>query len=96
MRGLAGPGQAMPVLTRRRMAARLRERRPDWPLELTRATVEEIILALAEALAAGRTVVLNNFGRFEVRRYAGPRKKVGLVFRPGAKLIERLAIKGKR
>ena len=88
--GQAAPVQAVPVLTRRNLAARLRDRRPDWPLELTRATVEEIILALAEALAAGRSVVLNNFGRFEVRRYAGPRKKVGLVFRPGASLRGRL------
>jgi nucleoid DNA-binding protein len=55
-------------------------------LELTRAALEEIILALAEALAGGRPVVLNGFGRFEVRRYTGPRKKVGLVFRPSAKL----------
>jgi nucleoid DNA-binding protein len=77
-------------MTRRRLAARLQERRPDWPMELTRAATEEIILALAEALAEGRAVVLNNFGRFEVRRYMGPRKKVGLVFRPGTRLRERL------
>ncbi|MDR2725195.1 MAG: hypothetical protein LBC90_03835, partial [Candidatus Adiutrix sp.] len=78
------------VLTRRRLAARLKELRPDWPLELTRAAVEEIILALVEALAGGRPVVLNGFGRFEVRRYQGPRKRVGLVFRPGARLRARV------
>ena len=79
-----------PVLTRRRMAARLRNRQPDWPAELTRAAAEEIILALAEALAEGRPVALSGFGRFEVRRYPGPRKRVGLVFRPGARLRKRL------
>jgi len=46
------------------------------------------MVALAEALARGRPVVLNGFGRFEVRRYPGPRKKVGLVFRPAARFIE--------
>ena len=86
----AKPVQVAPVLTRRSLAARLRERRPDWPLELTRAATLEIIQALAEALGEGRAVVLNNFGRFEVRRYRGPRKKLGLVFRPGARLRERL------
>jgi hypothetical protein len=80
-----------PVLTRQRMAARLRSRHPAWPAELTRALTEEIIRALAEALRAGRTVVLNGFGRFEVRRYAGPRKRVGLVFRPSARLKARYA-----
>ena len=79
-----------PVLTRRRMAARLRNRQPGWPAELTRAAAEEIILALAEALAEGRPVALSGFGRFEVRRYSGPRKRIGLVFRPGAKLRNRL------
>jgi len=79
-----------PVLTRRRMTARLGNLNPAWPAELTRAATEEIILALSETLAGGRPVVLNGFGRFEVRRYAGPRKKVGLIFRPGAKLKNRL------
>ena len=88
------PGR--PVLTRRRLAACLRDRRrrdrqPDWPLELTRAATEEIILALGAALAAGRPVILNGFGRFEVRRYSGPRKKVGLIFRPATRLLEKLA-----
>ena len=77
-----------PLLTRRRLAARFRSLKPDWPAELTRAAMEEIIIALAEALARGRPVVLNGFGRFEVRRYLGPRKKVGLVFRPSARMIE--------
>jgi hypothetical protein len=67
--------------------ARLKSLRPDWPAELIRAALEEIIQALAETLAGGRTVVLNGFGRFEVRRYLGPRKKVGLVFRPAARLL---------
>jgi tetratricopeptide (TPR) repeat protein len=48
---------------------------------------------LAEALAEGRTVVLNGFGRFETRRYPGPRKRVGLIFRPGARLRNRLNIR---
>ena len=59
-------------------------------MELTRAATEEIILALAEALAGGRSVVLNGFGRLEVRRYPGPRKRVGLIFRPGARLRSRV------
>ena len=81
---------APPVLTRRRLAARLKSRRPAWPAELTRAAAEEIILALAKALAEGRPVSLNGFGRFEARRYSGPRKRLGLIFRPGAKLRNRL------
>jgi len=80
--------KAPPLLTRRRLAARLQGLKPEWPAELTKAAMEEIIIALAEALARGRPVVLNGFGRFEVRRYTGPRKKVGLVFRPAAKMIE--------
>lgn len=87
--GIRGP--APPVLTRRRMTARLSSQNPAWPAELMRAAVEEIILALAESLAEGRPVVLNNFGRFEVRRYPGPRKRVGLIFRPGARLRNKLA-----
>jgi len=85
------PGlHAPPVLTRRRLAARLKYRRPDWPAELSRAAAEEIIFALADALAGGRPVVLNGFGRFEARRYSGPRKRLGLIFRPAAKLRNRL------
>ena len=84
-------GRTPPVLTRRRLAADLRDRRPAWPAELTRAALEEIITALAEALAEGRPVALNGFGRFEVRRYAGPRKRLGLIFRPAAELRNRLS-----
>ena len=60
-----GPCFSRPkVLTRRRLGAGLRSRRPAWPAGLIRAAEAEIILALAEALAEGRPVVLNGFGRF--------------------------------
>ena len=83
-------GPALMVLTRRRLEAGLRSRLPAWPRELVRAAEAEIIRALAEALAGGGPVVLNGFGRFEARRYPGPRKRVGLIFRPGARLRSRL------
>ena len=78
------------VLTRRRLAARLKARRPLWPAELARVAAAEIILALAQALAEGRPVALNGFGRFEARRYSGPRKRLGLIFRPAPRLRDRL------
>jgi nucleoid DNA-binding protein len=77
-------------LTRRRLAARLKEIVPAWPAELIRAAFEETIRALAEALTEARPIALNGFGRLAVRRYANSRKRIGLLFRPAARLRKRL------
>jgi nucleoid DNA-binding protein len=77
-------------LTRRRLLAHLKRFRPAWAGDLLRAAAEEIISALVRALAEGRPVALNGFGRLSVRRYPGPRKRIGLIFRPGARLSARL------
>ena len=80
-----------PVLTRRRLAAELKSRAPEFPPELLRAALKEILDGLTEALAEERTVILRGFGRFEVRRYQGSAKRLGLVFRPSPALTVRLA-----
>lgn len=82
------PGPA--GLNRRLLAKRLKEMLPDYPAELVRAALEEVIEALAGALADGRTVVLRGFGRFQPRRYASGPKRVGLIFRPSPALSARL------
>ena len=85
------PGRTkVQTLTRRRLTARLKVLRPAWPRELIRAAGEVIIQTLAEALAQGRPVALNGFGRLTPRRYQGSRKRLGLVFRPSARLHDRL------
>ncbi len=81
---------APPTLTRRLLADRLKRLAPEFPAELVQVASREIIAALTEALAAGRPVTLRGFGRFEVRRYRGPAKRLGLVFRPSPGLVARL------
>ncbi|MDL2226756.1 hypothetical protein LJB86_03770 [Deltaproteobacteria bacterium OttesenSCG-928-M10] len=82
------PGPA--GLNRRLLARRLKETLPDYPAELIKAALEEIINALAGALAGGRPVILRGFGRFQPRRYLKGPKKVGLIFRPSPALSARV------
>ena len=84
------PGAPPPTLTRRRLAARIRRARPEFPPELILIAVREIIKYLAAAWAAERTVALRRFGRFQVRRYHRSTKKLGLIFRPSPELTARV------
>lgn len=81
---------APPLLTRRTLSARMRHKCPVFPKELTEAAREEIIKALAGALSSGRPIVLRGFGRLELRRYRASAKRLGVIFRPGRALLERL------
>lgn len=79
-----------PVLTRRRLRLQMKKLRPSFPAELIEAASEEIIKAMAGALASGRPIALRGFGRFQPRRYHGASKRLGLIFRPSPELSARI------
>ena len=79
-----------PTLTRRLLLIRLSRALPQFPAEVLKAGLEEIIAALAEGMLRGGPVILRGFGRFQLRRYQNSRKKIGLVFRPYPALAGRL------
>lgn len=79
-----------PTLTRRLLVRQMRLALPGFPALVLKAGLEEIIAALAGALAAGRPVALRGFGRLIPRRYENSPKKVGLIFRPAPGLAARV------
>lgn len=85
-----------PTLTRRLLLARLSKLLPQFPADLLKAGLEEIIRILSVEMAGGRTVILRGFGRFQPRRYKNSRKKAGLVFKPSPALLARLQPKARR
>jgi len=52
----------------------------------TRQALEALLEAIGEALAAGETVAISSFGRFEVRAYPG--RKLRRFDGPGHYLVE--------
>jgi hypothetical protein len=79
------------TLTTRGLIKHLREKNPDMPLEILAAAQAEIIRSFAEAMAAGRPVIMRGFGRLWTRRYhRSARKRLGALFRPSPKLLKRL------
>ncbi len=78
-----------PTLTRRLLVSRLKKALPQFPDELLKAGLEEIVAALAAGIRSGRPIVLRGFGRLTPRRYQS-RKKRGLIFKPSPALMRRL------
>ncbi len=79
-----------PTLTRRLLVSRLKKALPQFPDELLKAGLEEIIAVLTDGLKSGRPIALKGFGRLTPRRYQGGRKKRGLIFKASPALMKRL------
>lgn len=84
---------AFPTLTRRLLLLRLTKALPQFPAEVLKAGLEEIIMSLAAAMTGGQPLILRGFGRWELRRYQNSRKKTGLIFKPSPALLARLNTK---
>jgi nucleoid DNA-binding protein len=79
-----------PTLTRRLLLIRLARALPQFPADLVKAGLEEIIASLAQGLISGSPIILRGFGRLQLRCYQNSRKKAGVIFRPSPALIKRL------
>lgn len=84
------PQGRAPTLTRRLLLIRLSKALPQFPPDLLKAGLEEIIHCLAQGLISDNPIILRGFGRFELRRYQNSRKKAGVIFRPSPALLQRL------